>query len=69
MIAAIRREQLAKALGLPDYLRPALVLALGYPAEQVQLVAMPESGAVEYYRDSNDVHCVPKRKLSDLIIG
>lgn len=69
MIASIKREQLAKALRLPDYLRPALVLALGYPAEQVQLVDMPESGAVEYYRDDRDVHCVPKRKLSDLIVG
>lgn len=69
IIAAFKREQLAQALGLPEHLHPVLVLALGYPAEQVQLVDMPESGAVEYYRDQRDVHCVPKRKLVDLIVG
>lgn len=68
MIAAIKREQLAQALGLPEHLRPVLVLALGYPSEQVSIVPMPANGSVEYYRNPDDVHCVPKRGLSELLL-
>lgn len=67
IIAAFKREQLAQVLGLPEHLPPVLVLALGYPSEQVRIVPMPADGSVEYYRNSDDVHCVPKRGLSELL--
>ena len=32
------------------------------------LTEVPENGDTNYYRDENDVHYVPKRKLEDEVI-
>ena len=45
-----------------------LVVGLGKPKEKVMLTEVKEDGDVGYYRDENQVHYVPKRKLEDLII-
>ena len=58
---------LAEILNLPSHLVPVLVLGLGVPEETVVLTEA-QNGAVKYYRDENDVHYVPKRPLSELII-
>ena len=58
---------IAEILHLPSHLVPALVLGLGVPAETVVLTEA-QNGAVKYYRDENNVHYVPKRPLSELII-
>lgn len=69
MLGSVKRELLAKSLGIDlDRYTIELVLALGKPAEKVKLVDLPESGVTAYYRDENDVHCVPKRAIEDLII-
>ena len=69
MLGSIKREMLAESLGINlEKYSIDLVLALGDPAEEVRIVDLPENGATAYYRDENDVHCVPKRKLGDLII-
>lgn len=58
---------------LPEDLRgelvPRLVLALGISAEDRRVVALPADGNCTYYRDENDVHCVPKREVADLVLG
>lgn len=43
-------------------------IALGRAIEKVELEVM-ENNAVQYWRDAEQVHHVPKRKLSDLIIA
>ena len=58
---------LTEMLHLPSHLVPVLVLGLGVPEESVVLTEA-QNGAVKYYRDENDVHYVPKRPLSELII-
>lgn len=70
MIGSVNRENVARILGI-DTERYAidLVLALGKPAETVKIVDVPENGSTNYFRDENDVHCVPKRSVEDLIIG
>lgn len=50
-----------------DNMIPHLVIALGYPAERVEIVDMID-GDVKYYRDAEDNHIVPKRTLDELII-
>ncbi len=67
IIATIRKAELSQHLSLAPYLEPVLVLALGYPIEEVEVVDV-HSGDVKYYRDSAGVHYVPKRKEEELLI-
>ncbi len=67
IIYSIKREQLSEALGLTKGQRIALVLALGYAAETVTLVDLPENGSTKYWREGNR-HFVPKRKLEEILI-
>lgn len=69
IIASVRKEDLSRALNLPEHLKVVLVLALGYPKEEVVIEQMPENGSVVYWRDSQGVHHVPKRDLDELIVG
>lgn len=69
MLANIRRKELTEALSIdPERFSVELVLALGKPAETVQIVDLPESGSVKYYRDKEGRHYVPKRSLGELIV-
>jgi nitroreductase len=69
MIANIQREGLRKALEIPQRYEILLVLALGKPKEKVVLETVGSDGDTKYWRDSKDVHHVPKRPLDDIIIG
>ncbi|MBU0704117.1 MAG: hypothetical protein KKC18_09675 [Chloroflexi bacterium] len=44
------------------------MLALGKPKEQVVIKEVGPSGDIKYYRDTEDVHHVPKRSLDELIL-
>ena len=66
MIGAFNRQGVKEALKLNDNLEPALVIALGKPDETVMLE--DASGSVDYYRDENDVHHVPKRPMSEIVM-
>lgn len=68
MIGSFNKEGVRESLGLAEYLAPHLVVALGAPAEVIELEDAPEGGSVKYYRDEKDVHHVPKRMLSELIL-
>lgn len=48
---------------------PVLIVAIGKPDETIVLTDVKEDGDINYYRDENDVHYVPKRSLEDLIIN
>ncbi|MCF8221552.1 MAG: nitroreductase family protein [Bacteroidales bacterium] len=67
MIASLKREKLKKDLKLPEHHEVLLVLALGYPSEKV-VIEEVENGNIKYWRDEDDVHHVPKRRLDDLIL-
>lgn len=66
MFGSFTEDKLSAVLGREGY-RPLLVIALGYPAETVVLEDVKD-GNIRYYRDSADVHHVPKRTLDELII-
>lgn len=69
MIGSVNRDNVYEILNIDKerYLID-LVLALGKPAENVQIVDLPENGCTNYYRDENGNHYVPKRSVDDLII-
>lgn len=68
IIGSFRRKTLQKGLDIPEHLKILLVLALGKPAETVVTEPLGEDGDIRYYRDAEDVHRVPKRELTDLIV-
>jgi len=68
MIGNYEKAQASEALALPERYVPQLIVAIGKPAETVVLTDPAEDGSVKYYRDANDVHYVPKRKLEDIIL-
>ena len=68
MLSSFDPQKLGNDLGLPESIQPMLVLALGKSDEEIVCVDCEKDGNIAYYRDENDVHYVPKRKLEDLII-
>lgn len=68
MFGSVRREELARRLGLPETLSIALVIALGKPVEKVVLDGLAPGGSVRYWREPDGTHHVPKRGLDELVL-
>lgn len=68
MIGAFDPEKVRTALGLEEYLRPSLIIALGKPDERVEIVDV-HNGETAYYRDERGAHFVPKRTMDELIVN
>ena len=68
MIGNFNGDEVKKELELPEYLVPMLIVAFGKPDETIVLEEIEEGDSVQYYRDAQDVHHVPKRKLADIVI-
>jgi len=66
-VGFIDRDLLRKNLNIPKEYEILLVIALGKPKEKV-VIEKSVKGDIEYYRDKNDVHHVPKRPLDEVII-
>ena len=64
-IGAFDHEPLKELLGLKY--EPLLVLAIGRPAERIELKECGEGDSLTYYREGG-VHYVPKIRVDDLII-
>ena len=69
MIGNFGAGSLKAELNLPDNLAPLLVVAVGEPAETVELVEIGQGESTNYYRDEKDVHYVPKRRLEDIVVA
>lgn len=65
IMLSFKRGELKKILSMPEDLEPVLVLALGRPIEDIRLVDAAQDDTT-YYRDEQQVHYVPKRKLEDI---
>lgn len=68
VIGSVNRDGLCEALKVPERYEILLVLALGEPGETVILEELGAEGDVEYWRDEQGAHHVPKRSLNDLIL-
>lgn len=68
MIGTVQRQGLRDALDIPSYFEILLVLALGKPAETVVLETVEQAGDIQYWRDPDGVHHVPKRALDDILL-
>ena len=62
---SVDREKLREILNIPTDYEIPLALALGYPDESP--AEEPFNGSVKYWRDADDVHHVPKKKLETVL--
>lgn len=69
MIGNFTAGEVKDVLELGENLHPLLIVAFGKPDEKIVLSELPESGDTNYYRDQEDVHYVPKRRLEDELIN
>lgn len=68
IISNVQRSKLKESLNLSERYTIHLVLALGKPKEQVVIEEINPDEDIRYWRDDNQVHHVPKRKLQDILI-
>ena len=68
MFGSANKKGLMEDLNIPDIFEVLVVIALGKPKEKVVLEEVDETGDIKYWRDENQVHHVPKRKLDDIIL-
>jgi nitroreductase len=66
ILGAIEREKLRTILKVPQHLKIALAIALGYPAEHPTIEKV-ENGDIKYWLDTNKTLHVPKRELKDIV--
>lgn len=64
-IGAFNKQALTETFALPY--EPVLVLAIGKPAEKIELLPVHAGEPLKYYRE-NGVHYVPKIVANDLIL-
>ena len=69
IIGSIQRGELHKSLSIPSHYKILLVLALGKPKEKVVIEKIGQNGDIKYWRDSKDIHHVPKRSLDEIVVG
>src|SRR6056297_3754137 len=68
IFASINRKEWARVIGLSDRYEILFVMALGSPVEEVKLEESADKDDIRYYRDAKQVHHVPKRTVSDLLV-
>ncbi len=68
IIANINRDKLRGILSIPTFYRILLVLAIGAPKEKVVIDEIDPDDSIKYWRDKDERHHVPKRRLSDILI-
>lgn len=69
MIGSFAAGELREKLGLPETIKPQLLLALGEGTDRIVITDVGEDGSTTYYRDAEDTHYVPKRTLERLILN
>ena len=69
MIGSFAAGELREKLGLPEAIKPQLLLALGEGTDRIVITDVGEDGSTTYYRDAEDTHYVPKRTLEQLILN
>jgi nitroreductase len=68
IVASINRQKLREGLGLSERFEIIQLIALGKPKETVKVDEIGPDGDIKYWRDEDQVHHVPKRALSDIIL-
>ena len=68
ILKTVNRYAVSKYFNLCSNLEIVLIIAIGYPNQNVKLTTLGDTDTINYYEDNKGVHYVPKRKLEDIII-
>ena len=68
MIGNFSPKKLSETMALPENIIPMLIVAFGKPDENIVLTEVDTGVSLNYYRDEQDTHYVPKRKLKDIVL-
>ena len=68
IFASVDIPELNKRLAIPSELSARLVIAIGYPKEEVVIEEASLEDNLKYYRDENNIHHVPKLRLEDVLL-
>jgi nitroreductase len=69
MLGSAEKDKLRRLINIQDKYEILLVIALGKPKEKVIMETMEPTDSFNYWRDVDNVHHVPKRKLDDIIVA
>jgi nitroreductase len=69
MLAAVKRPKLRRLFDIPTPMKIKLVLAVGKPRETIVIDTVNIGSDIRYWRDENQVHHVPKRRLKDIVLA
>lgn len=67
-LASINKNMCKELFSIPSNLEIMIGIAIGVGIENIKLVKV-KNGKIDYYREDDQTHCVPKRKLEDIIIN
>ena len=68
MLQSVDKDKLREQLNINDTFEILLVIALGKPLEEVIIDEIDNGESTKYWRDEDNRHHVPKRKLKDIIV-
>lgn len=69
MLGGMRKDDLRRALQIPERYEILLLVALGKPRETVIIETAEAGGSTKYWRDEQSRHHVPKRSLDEIILN
>ena len=68
ILQSVDRDKLREQLNIDAAYEILLVIALGKPLEEVIIDEIDNGESTNYWRDEDNRHHVPKRKLNDIIV-
>jgi len=66
IIGAIKKNNLRNILNINESFEILCVIALGKPKEEIVIYDIDENEDIKYWRDENQIHHVPKRRMKDI---
>lgn len=65
-IAAFNKKKISEIIQAPENLDIEIVIALGKPAQQVEIVDVKDEKEIKYF-EKNSIHFVPKRQTKEIL--
>lgn len=68
IVRTVNRFKINNHFNFPENLDLIQIIALGEPAQKVEIVDVKDSGNIEYFENEEKHHFVPKRSLKEIVI-